>query len=323
MRDRKVIDNETLVAAYKGRVWTGAEMIEQANGWVCSVTALGFRKFLRFETGKQSGHTYRFIVAELPSGEEYTATVGHWLHGCRPSAFTMDSHIIKKAGEAYGRFLGWGKQGKGRTMKLLLPSGEVYEVQVDHWRAGQRPTQFTTERHLYMQQAEDEGYRFIEWSKTKNSMPTMKLLLPSGEIYECQVTNWRAGCRPDGRIGGYNETYFDRNPEACNDPALIYYLKFSHPIQEPFYKVGITRRDSTAHRFGKKAGDYTVTVLNTHQMSLYNCFMLEQDLLKTFARHRHTPNPPLVNGGDTECFSIDILGLDPESEEYEWRQAAQ
>lgn len=309
MSDRTVIDAADLVVKHKGVTYTGAAFIEQASSWVCPVTGLSFRKFLRFEKCDKSR---RYMVCALPSGHEYSTEVGKWLKGIRPSATTLDNCIIKKESESYGKFIKFSKTKSGMpTMQLLLASGEIHECRIANWRKGKRPTQFAMNKHLYIQQAEDYGYRFLEWGK-QGTQPTMKLLLPDGSIYECTVGSWVKGSRPDTLVGRYSETFFERNPQAGESSALIYYLKISHPTLPTFYKIGITTKDCTTHRWGKRDGDYEIQVLNEHSMSLYNCFRLEQDLIKTFAEYRFSPDPPLKGNGNTECFSIDLLELDPE-----------
>lgn len=250
------------------------------------------------------------VKGVVHTGQEIIEQVNSWT--CRVTGLPI-------------RFLRFELERGKKLRKLIvaeLPSGEEWKIRVEHWIDGRRPSVLFMDRHIIEREVEQFGGTEITFFKNYKSDNYIRFVLPEGRVYTCSVTHWREGKRPGGCVGGYCETFFDRRPEMMYTSGLLYYLKFSHPELPPFYKVGITAKDSAQARFGKRDGDYTVTVIDQHPTSMYHCFSLEQDLLKTFAHHRYVPDPPLKGCGNTECFSVDLLGMDPDSEDYHWLNAS-
>lgn len=107
------------------------------------------------------------------------------------------------------------------------------------------------------------------------------------------------GCPECARLknpGKYNDSYFEKNPEKKNIPAVLYFVKFKE-----FYKIGISTQTAKA-RF-KGAGPYEI--LNEFETTLLNAFAVEQRTLQEFEDWHYTGNTRLKARGNTERFSIE------------------
>lgn len=97
-------------------------------------------------------------------------------------------------------------------------------------------------------------------------------------------------------LGGYSEEFFKNNPEKCNLPATIYYLKVGSA-----YKLGITTNLYNRLRSIKSESKKEVEVLDTFNTTLLNAFKLEQYLFDLYKDHRTYRN------WSTEIFSKNVL----------------
>ena len=100
----------------------------------------------------------------------------------------------------------------------------------------------------------------------------------------------------DDRIGGYNETTFNRNPEKKDINGVLYVLHISNQ-SESFYKVGISSRGK-ARIEGDLTANYDVDILSVIPMTLYEAFCLEQKTLAENERYK----PKNYFAGHTECL---------------------
>ncbi len=97
-----------------------------------------------------------------------------------------------------------------------------------------------------------------------------------------------------------------------NEPTILYYLYFP---SIGAYKIGITIASrGISKRFNtEKHLEYKIL-----QNKLYKtgkeAFEQEQEILKKYSEHRYTGHKFLNKGGESECFNIDILGLNKDED---------
>lgn len=104
--------------------------------------------------------------------------------------------------------------------------------------------------------------------------------------------------------GGYGHTRFKSHPEIKERDATLYVIECQSE-DEQFIKIGITQK--TVHeRFNvNNRIPYSYNVLMEVSGTLYNLFLLEQHLKKTYKPLKHTPQ--LSFNGKTECFQSEVL----------------
>jgi hypothetical protein len=95
-----------------------------------------------------------------------------------------------------------------------------------------------------------------------------------------------------------------------NKPGVFYYLKVSNPYGDPLFKIGITNR-SVEERFQFETGKFEILLEAKFALGI-NALKLEQALLKGFASYVYS-GPPMLDSGNTELFTKDILNLDAAS----------
>jgi predicted nucleic-acid-binding Zn-ribbon protein len=97
-----------------------------------------------------------------------------------------------------------------------------------------------------------------------------------------------------------------------NEPTILYYLYFP---SIGAYKIGITLASrGISKRFNtEKHLEYKIL-----QSKLYEtgkeAFEQEQDILKKYSEHRYSGPKFLNKGGESECFNIDVLGLNKDED---------
>lgn len=105
------------------------------------------------------------------------------------------------------------------------------------------------------------------------------------------------GCPVCNTGGGDGEKNFARNQDLANEPCKLYYIKINNS-----YKIGITKTTLTQRYSGQEFK--TLLVRETTRLFAWRA---EQMILSEFAEHKQRGN---INGGSTECFSIDISTLE-------------
>lgn len=131
-----------------------------------------------------------------------------------------------------------------------------------------------------------------------NSNTKVKIILPSGEVAEQLPSHHLSGCRPSTERRGLDYA----------STGILYYLRIVSE-DRVLYKVGVTSRDVQA-RFS--ASDLSmIEVLYTETFkSMRDAFDKEQSLLKYYKNYQYTGPDILASGGNTELFTVDVLGLD-------------
>lgn len=115
------------------------------------------------------------------------------------------------------------------------------------------------------------------------------------------------GCPECNRKGGYNDTFFQRNPEIASSPGLLYCVVLVNKTtnEREAIKIGITKGTSTKDmvRRGNGFKGYEFRVQKLVKGTLKQVFDLEQKLHDMWAHKRFTPDYKF--GGWTECFELD------------------
>lgn len=111
--------------------------------------------------------------------------------------------------------------------------------------------------------------------------------------WQCKVAELlTAGKLP----GGYGPRFFKDNPEACNAPAVLYYLKVGSA-----YKIGITTHLYNRLKSIKSVSGKAVTLLDSVILPLKQAYDYEQAMLEQHKEHR------TYRRWSTEVFSKDVL----------------
>lgn len=97
--------------------------------------------------------------------------------------------------------------------------------------------------------------------------------------------------------GGYGPRFFADNPEACDAPAVLYYLKVGSA-----YKVGITTNLYNRLKSIRSISQREVDLLDSVALPLKQAYDLEQHILASFKQDR------TFRTWSTEVFSRDVLG---------------
>jgi hypothetical protein len=109
----------------------------------------------------------------------------------------------------------------------------------------------------------------------------------------------KQGCSTCGKSGKYTEHWFEKFESRKTDSGKIYVILLESGV-ERFIKVGITKRDIKS-RFTTSI-PYVVTEIVVFDMSLYQAFVTEQQVLKKFKHLKYLPQKHF--GGKNECFDI-------------------
>lgn len=110
--------------------------------------------------------------------------------------------------------------------------------------------------------------------------------------WQCKVEELVAS----GKLTGYNPGFFEDNPEACDAPAVLYYLKVGSA-----YKIGITTNLYNRLKSIKSMSGKEVTLLDSVNLPLKQAYDLEQAILERYKEHR------TYRRWSTEVFSRDVL----------------
>ena len=97
-------------------------------------------------------------------------------------------------------------------------------------------------------------------------------------------------------------------PEHACEPCFFYYLSMHQP-DEAFYKVGITN-DLTRRQRTLQASGYSVKLIFSKLATRKECLELEMAAFEAYDEVSGYV-PKIAFPGSSECFSTDILGLDP------------
>jgi len=151
-------------------------------------------------------------------------------------------------------------------------------------------------------------YTYDETTYKRNSVK-MKMICPKhGEFWQKpELHKNGAGCKictASGGPGKYCETIFNRKPELKQKPGFLYFIELIDADNTKFYKIGITT--SMKNRFYNFIENNHGKVLWIKKDTLYNCFLLEQKILKENNNFLYRPIN-LNIGGKTECLTKEVI----------------
>ena len=114
----------------------------------------------------------------------------------------------------------------------------------------------------------------------------------------CNILSGHAGCKP---CNNYIKMWTAERYE--NKETILYFIRIND-----LYKIGLTRK-SVASRYYKELQEgYDIEVIFT---VTYNngaeAFKEEQRILKEYSNFRYRGEKMLINGGDSELFTINIF----------------
>lgn len=146
-----------------------------------------------------------------------------------------------------------------------------------------------------------------------------------GDFYDYSLTEYISAhtkviihCPDHGYIEQIARDHLKSKPQCCSEtgfnyskPAWLYYLKINQDSEPSLYKIGITNK-SVNERF--HAQDLSkIEVVETVQFeSGREAFDLEQLYLKEYQNFAYH-GPDVLESGNTELFTCDVLGLDKSS----------
>lgn len=156
---------------------------------------------------------------------------------------------------------------------------------------------------------EDADFRFAErglklveeWKNTATKTATE--CLECGYVWSPKPYTIFAGCGcPACTKRGFKP----------DDPAILYYLRVDCAAAGTLYKIGITN-NTVYKRFQDPKDRSMITTLRTWPYAIGHAARLaEKEVLVTF-NHAKYEGPDVLSSGNTEMFTMDVLGLDTAS----------
>lgn len=110
-------------------------------------------------------------------------------------------------------------------------------------------------------------------------------------------------CADQNKTGGYNSRWFDTEPSRKELPGMLYVIEV-YSDTERFIKIGITKHSINKRYKNSPFKKYNYKVIHQVYSSLYECFLKEKEIKKSFKDHLYTPNHKFYH---TESYGIDIL----------------
>lgn len=232
-------------------------------------------------------------LSERVKGENNPA----YQHGGRLSPFSdkfihadkIDKEeLIKKVGKS-------NRENGNNSTTLLYWLKLGYSEEEAKEKLSERQTTFSLEKCI-KKYGEEEGRK--RWKKRQE-----KWLKSLDNLSEKKKEEIRMK-KSTGRM----IQLFNGDESAKKVSAIVYYIKI-YDNENVWYKIGITSkgikgRFGTKKDFKRKTG-FEYVVLDTYEDSFYNCFKLEQKILKQFKNKRIIFESENLKG--TEFFNEDIL----------------
>lgn len=106
----------------------------------------------------------------------------------------------------------------------------------------------------------------------------------------------------ESRKGVYRDKIFLKNSDLYWTKGVLYLVKFPMPQRRSFLKVGIGMRYGRRLKTHELAG---AEVLQLRHGPLYDCFVIEQQILRDFWEYRFYPDEEFLKGGRSECLRSD------------------
>ncbi len=97
--------------------------------------------------------------------------------------------------------------------------------------------------------------------------------------------------------------YFEKyKPLLVEEIGFVYIVRLTNNFED-FIKIGVTKEESCKGRFSKIP--YEKEILLIEENNMYNCFKIEQRMLKEYKKYSYRPK--IWFGGGTECLLLDCF----------------
>ena len=240
------------------------------------------------------------IICDKGHHTEITWTVFQSGGRCRVCSKTLphDKEKVRLSFESEGYRLLEDYQSYHKPVKFQCPEGHIHQIAYKHWVTGSR-CYFCTKYvdPIFVKQSfENEGY-ILHDTYTRSNVK-LSFTCPIGHLHSMTWNSWQGGCRcaPCGQNGGFKP----------DKPGTLYYIRFDIDGKS-FYKIGITNQ-TIKQRFVREPLPYTVIHTKTYLVGSM-AYEDEQKILKEHANYKYK-GYPILDSGNTELFTRDVLGLD-------------
>ena len=100
--------------------------------------------------------------------------------------------------------------------------------------------------------------------------------------------------------GRYNKKIFQKNPGLASSNGFLYFVSI-YIENKQRYKIGITK-NSVENRLNQEGHDFTI--IKTFKSTLFECYLLEQKLIRKFSNYRDKKIKADQLDGHTEIFDL-------------------
>jgi ribosomal protein S27E len=212
---------------------------------------------------------------------------------------TLSDRVVRLAFEAEGYTLLDEYIDNARVMRFVCPEGHQHQISWSNFQQGNRCAVCSGRilAHETVQAAfEAEGYTLLDEYKRGRSY--LKFICPRGHHHQMSWDSFNQGNRCRLCAGcGYSPSR----------PGRLYYLRFDVGDGKVLWKIGITNR-TIAERFEAEKTPYTVLSDELWEDGRI-ALMWEKAILEAHKAHQYK-GPKVLIAGNTECFTIDVLGRD-------------
>ena len=144
---------------------------------------------------------------------------------------------------------------------------------------------------------EKDIIEFKKWKWAKETNKNMAEWVADGLITAKEYKEWRMD----------NRAYF-LIEQKIDEPHIVYYVKVDNGSLGFLYKIGITKHDVHT-RFSSSERDVITVIKEWKFDSRMEARLYEDSVLKSFSDHKYQ-GPNVLDSGNTELFTRDVMGLD-------------
>lgn len=269
----KVVHHEDVLAEFEGRGYTLLSEYKSSQKhlrYICPDGHAGKMSWSNFRQKKRCAICRRMVVTH-DQVFSYFASEGYTLLGQYSNNRAKLDYICP---ENHRRSMSWKNFSNGKRCPVC------------------------TKREIVREEAEAminaAGYEMLD--PLTSAIAPMRLQCPKSHIWKTNWNNFQQGSRcGECSPGGYKPS----------EPGMIYYLRFDLPTG-PIWKIGITNK-RLKQRFSGEKLPYVVVWSQHHKDGKVPPAM-EKKILKKYKAHQY--KGLALHSGNTECFTIDVLGYD-------------
>lgn len=216
---------------------------------------------------------------------------------CSPSKVLSQDFVSKTFADLGYTLLDTYKNNH-TLMRFRCSKGHTHQITWMKLKKGDRCPYCTGSRVIHSEVkeiVENSGYKVLKI--TKDSKTRITAICPKNHKITISWGAWKRG----GRCGECSNYGFDPNKTAT-----LYYIRFEFN-SKIYYKIGITNR-TIQERFACEPLPYTIIYAKSYLFGDM-AYREEQRLLKKHAKHKYKGHP-ILDSGNTELFTRDVLKLD-------------